>query len=161
MKKIEWDDPAALYRKPVLCLLGPKGKTIAQLPKELSVCISSKYKNTAEKYLEKLETAGFRFRKIYVTGCVETGYAEGIADIAIDIVYSGSSVTLGGQSLTTQVDTTATTPFKFDYYQSDGTTTTGLTTSNIRFVQITLTLKDSTSGQSIQQVTRVALRSAS
>lgn len=95
-ERIEWKDPDALYGKPALCLLGPKGKSISTMPRKLSVCISSKYKNTAEKYLEKLEAEGFVFRKIYVTGCVETGYSEGIADLAIDIVYSGSTMERNG-----------------------------------------------------------------
>jgi prepilin-type N-terminal cleavage/methylation domain-containing protein len=73
----------------------------------------------------------------------------------VDISYSTPpNLTLGGASLTTQVDT-----FRFDYYLIDGHTTTG-SALNVKFIQITLTVKDSISGQSIQQRTRVALRNA-
>jgi prepilin-type N-terminal cleavage/methylation domain-containing protein len=75
----------------------------------------------------------------------------------VTITYSSPNLTLGGANLATQVDTTAATPFRFDYYQIDGTTT-ATTTDNIKFVRITLTVKDSTSGQSIVQRTSVALR---
>lgn len=90
-RKIEWTDPNAMFGKPALCLLGPKGKKINQLPKNLTVCISSKYKCTADKYLKTLEES-FTLRKIYINGCVETGYSEGISDLVVDIVYSGSTM---------------------------------------------------------------------
>lgn len=82
--------------------------------------------------------------------------------ITIAILNSGSNLTLQysspavTSSLSNQVDTNG---FQLLYYQKDGTTaaTSG---SNIAFVQIKLTVKDSTSGQSISQRTRVALRNA-
>ena len=49
-----------------------------------------------EKIKKTLEESGFCFRKIYVSGCVETGYSEGIADLAIDIVYSGATMERNG-----------------------------------------------------------------
>ncbi len=94
--RIEWDDPAALFGRPTLCLLGPRGKGLSQLPKSLTVCICAKYKNTAEEYLKKLVDRGFTFRKIYASGCVEAGYAGGVSDIVIDIVYSGSAMERSG-----------------------------------------------------------------
>lgn len=96
VERIEWNDPNALYGRPALCLLGPKDKQLNELAKNLSVCVSAKYRNTAWKYLKSLEESGFLFRKIYVSGCVETGYSEGIADLAIDIVYSGGTMEKNG-----------------------------------------------------------------
>ncbi len=96
VERIEWSDPDTLYGKPTLCLLGPKGKELKTLAKSLTVCISAKYRNMADSYLRKLEGQGFSFRKIYVSGCVETGYSEGIADLALDIVYSGSTMEKNG-----------------------------------------------------------------
>ncbi len=96
LERIEWSDPNTLYGKPALCLLGPKDKQLNELAKYLSICISAKYRNMAEKYLKTLEESGFCFRKIYVSGCVETGYSEGIADLAIDIVYSGATMERNG-----------------------------------------------------------------
>ena len=65
LKIINWDDKKALFGKPVLCLLGPKGKNLEDLQKNLRVSINSKYKNLAKKYLNILEDKGYRFAKIY------------------------------------------------------------------------------------------------
>lgn len=92
LQKIRWNDPSAIFRKPALCLIGPQNKTFAELPKELTICIAAKYKAIAKQYLSQFEKQGYKFRKKYVNGCVETSCSEGIADVIIDIVYSGSSL---------------------------------------------------------------------
>ena len=51
------------------------------------------------------------------------------------------------------------TSFSLTYFQNDGTTT-ATSNSDIRFVVITLTVTDPTSGQSTAQRTRVALRNS-
>ena len=92
LKTINWDDQNAMFGKPVLCLLGPKGKKLEDLPKNLRVSINSKYKNLAKKYLNILEDKGYRFAKIYLSGSTESAYCNGISDLVIDIVYTGSSM---------------------------------------------------------------------
>ncbi|MBS3152901.1 hypothetical protein J4230_05855 [Candidatus Woesearchaeota archaeon] len=92
LKRIEWDDEMALFGKPALCLIGSKNYTLQDLPKNLIVCLPYKYKNVANKYLKSLEDQGFTFKKIYVNGCVEMSCSEGIADLIIDIVYTGNSL---------------------------------------------------------------------
>ncbi len=92
LKKIRWDDDSAVFGKPTLCLIGSKDKSFESLPKELTVCISSKYKEIAESYLSLLEKKGYSFKRIYVKGCVEVSCSEGIADLIIDIVYTGASL---------------------------------------------------------------------
>lgn len=92
IKRIEWNEKDALFSKPALCLIGPKDKKIDELGKNLTVFISSKYKNISKKYLNFLEQKGFNFKKRYINGCVETSCSEGIADLIIDIVYTGSSL---------------------------------------------------------------------
>lgn len=92
LKTISWNDKNAMFGKPVLCLLGPKGKKIEDLPKSLRVSINSKYKNLAKKYLNILEDKGYRFAKIYLSGSTESAYYNGISDLVIDIVYTGSSI---------------------------------------------------------------------
>ena len=75
----------------------------------------------------------------------------------VTIKNTGTDLTLGYSSpatsslLTNQVDS-----FSLDYYDISGASTKS--DSAIRFVQISLTVKDPTSGQSIAQRTRVALR---
>jgi histidinol-phosphate aminotransferase len=92
LRNIKWDDKNAMFGKPVLCLIGPKGRKIQDLRKNLTVFISAKYKGIAKKYLNFLEQKGFNFKKRYINGCVETSCSEGIADLIIDIVYTGSSL---------------------------------------------------------------------
>ena len=92
IKKVEWDDKNAMFAKPALCLIGPEGKNIEQIPKSLTVAISSKYKNISERYLKKLERQGFEIEMIFMTGSIEPTCSEGIADMVIDIVYSGSTM---------------------------------------------------------------------
>ena len=92
LKTIDWNDRNAIFGKPVLCLLGPKGKKLKDMPKNLRVCINSKYKNLAKKYLNLLERRGFRFAKICLAGSTESAYCNGISDLVVDIVYTGSSI---------------------------------------------------------------------
>ncbi len=92
LRKIEWQDESAMFGKPALCLLGSKGTKLNKLPNGATVYISSKYKNIASKYLEKFEEQGVKFNKIYINGCVETNIVEGLADLVIDIVYTGRSI---------------------------------------------------------------------
>ena len=90
INRIEWYDESAMFRKPTLCLLGPKGKQLESIPKNATIFICAKYKAIAEKYLDSINCNGFN--KVYVNGCVELSYSEGVSDIVIDIVYSGKSM---------------------------------------------------------------------
>lgn len=93
LKKIEWNDPKAKFRKPVLCLLGPKDKNLKDLPKNLRIILSAKYINISKRYLNLMENElGYNFSKIYTRGMSEEGFSEGIADLVIEIVYSGVSI---------------------------------------------------------------------
>lgn len=92
IKTLVWEDEKALFKKPVLCLLGPKNKTIETLKRNLRVCISSKYKSIAKRYLNLLEERGYTFKKYYVNGSTESLYELGLSDLVIDVVYTGSSI---------------------------------------------------------------------
>ena len=92
VKTISWLDEKARFGKPTLCLLGPKGKNLEQLPKNLKVCINSKYKNLAKRYINVLENKGCRFVKIYLSGSTEAAYSNGLSELVIDIVYTGNSI---------------------------------------------------------------------
>ena len=92
LKTIKWYDKKAIFGKPTLCLLGPKGKKLEDLPKNLRVCINSKYKNLAKKYLNILEDKDYKFAKIYLSGSTESAYCNGLSDLIIDIVYTGNSM---------------------------------------------------------------------
>jgi ATP phosphoribosyltransferase len=96
IRRYEWKDGEAMFGKPVLCLLGPKGKKLADLPRKLRVAISDKYKKISKHYLNFLENLGYAFEKVYLSGSVEEAFAHGLADIVIDIVYSGKSASDSG-----------------------------------------------------------------
>ena len=93
---LAWEDEECIYGKPTLCLLGKRGLKIEEMPREVKVCINKKYSKIAKKYLSRLEDKGFRFEKIYLSGATEEAFAEGIADLVIDIVYSGKSAEESG-----------------------------------------------------------------
>ena len=92
IKRIEWISTEYLFKKPTLCLLGPKNKRLEELPKQLKICINKKYKELAKKYCTNLlENKGYTFEKIYVSGATEEFFSKGIVDLVIDIVCSGKS----------------------------------------------------------------------
>lgn len=92
IKKIKWYDENAIFGKPVLCLIGPENNNLTNLPKFITVYICSKYREIANNYLKILESKGFVIKKFYINGCVEISCSEGIADLIIDIVYTGKSL---------------------------------------------------------------------
>lgn len=93
LQTIPWDDDTAMFGKPALCLIGPKNTELEDIPKhEVSIWIAAKYKGIADEYLASLEEKGYTFSKNYVNGCVETSCSEGIADLIIDIVFTGASL---------------------------------------------------------------------
>jgi ATP phosphoribosyltransferase len=92
LSTIEWNDENAMFKKPALCLLIPKKFTFNDINKELKIVIPTKYVKIADEYLRKFEKQGYSFKKIYMNGCVESACTQGITDIAIDIVYTGSSL---------------------------------------------------------------------
>jgi len=96
IKTISWDDNTALFGKPTLCLLGPKDKSLKEMPKRLRVCINKKYTKTSKKFLSRLEDWGFTFEKLYLSGATEEAFVNNLADIVIDIIYSGKSAEKAG-----------------------------------------------------------------
>lgn len=92
IEKITWDDSQCIFGKPTLCLLGPEGKTLSDLPKELNVSINQKYKELAKRScINILENKGYKIKKIYASGSTEELFVNGIVDLVIDMVYSGKS----------------------------------------------------------------------
>ena len=97
MERINWEDENYLFKKPALCLLGPKNRSLEDFNKKIKIAINSKYKELAKKsILNKLEAKGYVFEKIYVNGASEEFFVRGIADLVIDIVCSGKSAEEAG-----------------------------------------------------------------
>ena len=74
LKTINWDDQNAMFGKPVLCLLGPKGKKLEDLPKNLRVSINSKYKNLAKKY-NKYTKIWFHQYSLFSSAKISRGFS--------------------------------------------------------------------------------------
>ena len=97
IKRILWVDNNLIFKKPTLCLLGPKGKRLNELAKKLKICVNSKYKRLAKKRcLNFLKDKGYSFEKIYVSGSTEEFFSNGVVDLVIDIVCSGKSAKKAG-----------------------------------------------------------------
>lgn len=94
--KIPWFDSKTLFGRPTLCLMGPMGKKLEMLDKNLVVAINSKYSVISNKFLKNLEERGFIFEKIFFNGATELAAKNGIADLVIDIVVSGQSAQNAG-----------------------------------------------------------------
>lgn len=90
--KIEWKDASAMYGKPALCFIGPIGKKEQPLPAKFTICACGKYKGIVKDFLKKYRDSGHEVDEIYVNGSVEASCSEGIADVIVDIVYSGRSI---------------------------------------------------------------------
>lgn len=96
LEKIAWVGTDALFGKPTLCLLGPKGERRNILDTFSTIVINKKYKSIAENYLGKLAQRGAKFEKIFLSGATEEAAQLDLADYVIDIVYSGFSASNAG-----------------------------------------------------------------
>ncbi|MEI7961699.1 MAG: hypothetical protein WCI04_05175 [archaeon] len=96
VKNLGWADTRTLFGKPVLCLLGPKGKKPDLFNSTCVIAINKKYSSIAKNYLGKLKQKGAKFVEYYLSGATELAYAAGIADAVIDIVVSGDSASKTG-----------------------------------------------------------------
>jgi ATP phosphoribosyltransferase len=97
LKRIVWKDKSNILGKPALCLLGPKNRSMNDLPKKLKICVNKKYKELAKKTCTNLlENKGYQIEKIYASGATEEFFSNGVVDLVIDIVYSGKSAEKAG-----------------------------------------------------------------
>lgn len=95
------------------------------------------------------------------TNLVFTGVDGSGADATVTINYSSGTKTLTlGYAGSTQTLAGQVSAFTLNFKQlnDDGTTTATTSVSSVRFVDISLTVADATSGQSVQERVRVALR---
>lgn len=92
VEKIEWYDEDFIYKKPALCLLGPESINLDLLPREITICINSKYRELSKKAILFLGNRGFNCRELYGNGAIEEYSRLGLADLIIDIVCSGKTM---------------------------------------------------------------------
>ena len=84
--KIPWLDSNTKYGRPTLCLMG---RTSVKNP---VVAVNRKYKLLVRKCVAELDPKEI----LYFSGATETAAIEGIADMVVDVVYSGKSAEEAG-----------------------------------------------------------------
>ncbi len=94
LETVPWQDPSALFGKPTLCLLGPKGRSLSELPIKLKVGVNKKYEQTARTFLRTFKKKECEL--FLLSGTTELSFESGLADLVIDIVYSGTSAREAG-----------------------------------------------------------------
>ena len=90
-KHIPWNDPAAIYGKPALCLIGPEGRAIRSSD-AISIAVCARYETLANGYLRSLEAMGTCVQRALIQGALESVVLHGLADFMIDIVVTGRTV---------------------------------------------------------------------
>ncbi|MDO8428200.1 MAG: hypothetical protein Q7S92_03225 [Candidatus Diapherotrites archaeon] len=96
LKKIEWNNEAYLFKKPTLCLLGPENKTLNDLSKRIRIGINRKYTCISEEYLKQWKKEGQKIQCRYFSGETEQTVKQGLTDLCIEIVCTGSSLQKNG-----------------------------------------------------------------
>ncbi len=92
IKKVPWRNENFVFKKPTLCLLGPKGFSLKNKSKKLVCIVNRKYRFLSENFLEKLKRNGFNVEIRQANGNLEKAVEQGLADICVEIVCSGSSI---------------------------------------------------------------------
>lgn len=95
--RIAWCDPAAIYGKPALCLIGPSVPAVRS-GSTTRVAICARYQNLAKRYLSELPL-GENVELTLVNGGLEAVLCERIADFIVDIVVTGKTIRGAGLSV--------------------------------------------------------------
>lgn len=98
-RRIRWEDPAAIYGAPALCLIGWGPFDSAQDDKKggrIRVAVCARYRNLAERFLAACAGDGNAYELISIQGTLETMLLQGVADLIIDIVVTGRTIAEAG-----------------------------------------------------------------
>jgi ATP phosphoribosyltransferase len=103
--RIAWNDPAAIYGAPALCLIGrhedhARGQWVTR---RIAVC--GRYRALAERFVRSMRGEGAAMELVRVSGAVETFVARGVADFAIDVVLTGKMLAEAGLSVLRVIST--------------------------------------------------------
>jgi ATP phosphoribosyltransferase len=103
--RIAWSDPAAIYGAPALCLVGRPGDALRPGEPARRVAVCARYRALARGFTRTLGQDGIALETMLVSGEVETFVASGVADFAIDIVVTGSTLERTGLSVRRVIST--------------------------------------------------------
>lgn len=96
IRKVPWVDERFVFKKPALCLLGPKGFSLEKVAKKLVCVVNKKYRFLSENFLEKLRRNGFEVDVKEAGGNLEQAVEQGLADVCVEVVCTGSTMRQSG-----------------------------------------------------------------
>jgi len=154
----------------LLGLLGAVGTTMISDSFDLTYMMNGSQSSAAKaRYaLERVEreirevgyntaTSSYRTTTANMTASSFT-FSKSDGTTTVAIARSGGNLTLNGTTLTDNVDSFALAYLRID--PTTGAVTTTTDPASLRFVEISLTVRDAASGQRIPQLSRIALRNA-
>jgi ATP phosphoribosyltransferase len=104
-RRIAWRDPQAIYGAPALCLIGRSDDALRPDEPVRRVAVCSRYRALAERFLRMLHNERIALEPVLVSGAVERFVDNGVADFAIDIVVTGSTLAKAGLSVRRVIST--------------------------------------------------------
>ena len=88
----DWDDEAAIFKRPTLCLMNKTGN-IEDVPLEARVAINGKYEYTSRNYMQTSPLFDGKLPSVIVySGDLERTVYRETNDCCIDAVYSGKTM---------------------------------------------------------------------
>lgn len=103
--RIAWNDPNALFGAPALSLIGLPGAALEAGGPLHRVAVCVRYKALAERFIRVMRRDGIALEAVTVSGAVETFIANGVADLAIDIVVTGRTLAQAGLAVRRVIST--------------------------------------------------------
>ena len=94
-QRAAWEDRAAIYGRPTLCLIG-SGPAKPPPGSRIRVAVCTRYRMLAERYLTGLASGGCEVERVEVQGSLESFVLHGVADYMIDIVVTGRTIREAG-----------------------------------------------------------------
>jgi ATP phosphoribosyltransferase len=103
--RIAWNDPAAVYGAPALCLIGwpDQGTRRGKATNRVAAC--ARYRALAQRFIRSLPGEGAAPELVLVSGAVETFVARGVVDYAVDVVLTGKTLAQAGLAVLRVIST--------------------------------------------------------
>lgn len=92
-----WADEEAIYGAPALCLIGERSFKLPTRPEErLRVAVCARYRQLATRFLADWLGSADCYELIPIVSSVESVVLHGIADLMIDVVLTGRTISAAG-----------------------------------------------------------------
>lgn len=91
VRRIEWNDPDALFGKPSLCAIGPPNLSFSA-GRNMRIGFCRRYRELSQRYVNELRAAGIYASTIALEGSLEMLLDSDMADLIVDIVLTGRTI---------------------------------------------------------------------